>query len=178
MKINIFSIPLYATTIDVNEIRINHVDFVNTWLSKTESSHNFNNEVCPDSTKYLLKNVSDLISEDIGKPHRLHLKNIWENHYKENDYQDKHIHPMSHFSFIIYKKISESNTLFFHPAEKLLQSYYENMELPIFMENFKPDLKQGQLLVFPSFLEHMVLKHNHSETIAGNILIELLEKKS
>jgi len=39
-------------------------------------------------------------------------------------------------------------------------------------ENFAPECRKGQLLVFPSFVDHMVRKHSNSITIAGNVLIK------
>tara|TARA_R100001509_G_scaffold24999_1_gene13073 strand:- start:193 stop:729 length:537 start_codon:yes stop_codon:yes gene_type:complete len=174
MRIDIFKLPIYIDNIDCKKINLTNVDFKKTWLSKTESSYNFKNYLSEESAKYLLTKIANLISGNIKKSFRLNLINIWQNNYKSFDYQEKHIHTQSYFSFIIYKDIDESKTVFFNPANNLLQAFYN----PSFLENsnffnleFEPKCAKNQIIVFPSFLEHMVKKHDNSVTISGNINI-------
>jgi len=178
MKIDLFSIPIYILNVDVDKIKLKNQTFKKRWLSGTEASHESEVKIDDESATYLLSCVSKLISKDIRGPHNLELSNIWENHYKENDFQEIHNHPQSHFSFVIYKKIDKSNTVFINPSVKLITSYYETNlcdNLSVFEENFKPECRQGQLLVFPSFVDHMVLKNNNSDTVSGNINIKMVK---
>ena len=39
---------------------------------------------------------------------------------------------------------------------------------------FKPKCKTGQIIVFPSFLQHMVLKSSKQKTISGNVVFKKL----
>jgi|TARA_R100001463_G_scaffold72700_1_gene126560 hypothetical protein len=176
MKLNLFSIPIYISNIDVDRIKLINQTFEKRWLSETTSSHNAENlGIDPENAKYLLGCISKLISKDIKTGHSLELANIWENQYKENDFQEKHDHPFSHFSFIVYKDIDKSHTVFFNPSLKSMTSYYPPEILDNFNgldENFAPECRKGQLLVFPSFVDHMVRKHSNSITIAGNVLIK------
>ena len=94
---------------------------------------------------------------------------VWENNYMKNDFQEPHIHVHSHFSFIIYKKANESNTVFLNPSKYLLQSLDLGNIIP---ENYKLSLRQGQFVIFPSFLEHMVLQGNNYTTVSGNFNIK------
>ena len=40
---------------------------------------------------------------------------------------------------------------------------------------YKPKCKQGDLIIFPSFMTHMVLPLSNSETIAGNLKINYVK---
>ena len=172
MQINLFHIPIHICNIDVDKIKINNKNFKKTWLSETLSSHNFPNQLEENDAIYLLQTIAKELSSNIKEAFHIRLHSIWENRYGKNDYQEKHDHPGSHFSFIIYKDVKESNTVFANPADKLIASYYYNMDIKLFEESFIPQCRSGQMIIFPSFLEHMVLKHNDSVTIAGNVLIE------
>ena len=175
MEINLFSLPVYIGNIDCQKIILKNKKFEKTWLSETQSSHNFNNELDVESWNYLAKIISDLIKPHFNFKYSMVLKAIWENHYEEHDYQDAHIHVGSHLSFIIYKEITDAKTVFFHPANKLLESFYMNLDAEIFKREFYPECKSNQIIVFPSCLEHMVKKHSKGTTISGNILMNKLE---
>tara|TARA_R110002012_G_scaffold142111_2_gene299992 strand:+ start:549 stop:1085 length:537 start_codon:yes stop_codon:yes gene_type:complete len=178
MKLNLFSIPIYIGNIDVDKIVIENKGFKKTWYSKTESSYSYQNIVNQKSGEYILETINSLMGNDLP-PHKTYkLLNIWENKYESGDFQERHVHAQSHFSFVIYKKIESSKTVFFNPSEKLMSSYYGEHFINnsnFFKEQFIPQCRQGQIIVFPSFIEHMVQKHNNSKTIAGNVLITLLD---
>ena len=66
----------------------------------------------------------------------------------------------------------ESKTLFFSPDHFLIDFFYENSFLKNFFKTtFFPRLTKNQIIIFPSFLEHMVKKNNESITISGNLRI-------
>jgi len=178
MKLNLFSIPVYIGNIDVDKIVIENKGFKKNWYSETESSYSYQNIIDQKSGEYILETINSLIGSDLP-PHKTYkLLNIWENKYGSGDFQERHVHAQSHFSFVIYKKIESSKTIFFNPSEKLMISYYGEHFITnskFFKEQFKPQCRQGQIIVFPSFIEHMVQKHNNSTTIAGNIFITLLD---
>ena len=174
MRLNLFSIPIYISNIDLDKIKLKNIKVKRQWLSKTESSHGYHNEIAEGSQTHILQTILKLLDYDIHKPYKLALTSVWQNNYKNNDYQDRHSHPGSHFSFIIYKKVKQSNTVFFNPFLQLMESYYPKnnpINTILIDSSFKVECRQGQIVVFPSFLEHMVLKHNNSVTISGNTLI-------
>jgi len=175
MKLDLFSVPIFIDDIDSSKININNINFEKTWNSQTYSSFNFTNIIDNESAHYLLKIIASCISPFFNKSLKIEILNIWENRYEKNDFQDKHMHPQSHFSFIIYKKVEEGKTIFFNPAINLIESYYP---APYFFDStnffeleFMPKCKNNQIVIFPSFLEHMVQKNNNSVTISGNIII-------
>ena len=176
MKLDLFSIPIFIDNIDCNKIFLQNNKFEKTWESETLSSHNFINNLDNESANYLLKTISNLFKGNINKPYKLILKSIWENKYIKEDFQEKHIHPGSQFSFVIYKKIDESKTIFYNPAHNSIISFFNNdlLQNTNFFETvFKPKCRQNQIVVFPSFLDHMVQKIEDSVTISGNIILEI-----
>tara|TARA_R100000657_G_C4656934_1_gene100869 strand:+ start:327 stop:854 length:528 start_codon:yes stop_codon:yes gene_type:complete len=172
MKIDLFSTPIFISNIDLNKIIIKNGAFEKTWLSETNSSHNNGDILDEESSKYLLGKIGSLIANEVKKDLKIKLDQIWENRYTDKDFQERHNHPGSHFSFIIYKKITEPKTIFINPNEDLILSYFSNLHLSLFQQNFKPECREGQMVIFPSFLHHMVSKTNESITIAGNISLE------
>jgi hypothetical protein len=173
MKINLFSVPIFIGNIDTEKIRLENETFKQAWLSETTSSYNDcqNIKLDDDSVIYLLENISKLLKQEIKNSFELTLKNIWSNKYNINDYQEEHIHSSSHFSFVIYKNVKKSKTVFVSPWKDLICAYEMN---DLFYTDFNVECRSNQICVFPSFMKHMVLKNNFpSETISGNIYIKV-----
>jgi|TARA_R100000426_G_C4763342_1_gene88015 hypothetical protein len=178
MRFDLFSVPIFIGDIDCNKINLQNKGFKKTFLSDTVSSHDFFNELDDESKQYLLTVIANLIKNNFFRSHKIILQSIWQNNYEEGDFQEKHIHQRSHFSFIIYKQIDESKTIFYNPAFYPITSFYDSSFLThtnFFKTDFKPMCKTNQIIVFPSFLEHMVRKNTKkSITISGNVLIEMV----
>jgi hypothetical protein len=173
MKINLFSIPIFIGNIDAEKIMLENENFSQSWLSQTNSSFNDcqNIKLNNESGVYLLQNISELLKQEIKNSFEIRLKNIWSNKYDKNDYQEEHIHNGSHFSFVIYKNIKESKTVFISAWKDLISAYELN---DLFFTDFHVKCRSNQICVFPSFVRHMVLKNNFSgETIAGNIYVKV-----
>ena len=176
MKINLFSIPIYIDNIDCSKIKINSEDYKKIWFSETLSSHGENNFLENSSLNLILNKIWNLISKDFHGKFKINLTSIWQNKYIDSDYQESHCHPQSHFSFVIYKKIDTSKTVFESPIHSLIQGFYPAKilkKMNILEQHFRPACRQDQIIVFPSFLTHFVLKNSGSETISGNIILEV-----
>lgn len=177
MQINIFSTPIFINNIDSSKIVLNVKKIEPTFNSEILSS--FNDKNCTieeNSLSYLYLVIAESLNNFLKTSFKIKLLNIWQNNYIENDFQEKHIHINSHFSFVIYKEIKESKTVFFFPNNYLIDLFYENNYLnKYFNTTFTPKLKKDQIIIFPSYLEHMVKKNSNSITISGNILIENYE---
>ena len=143
-------------------------------MSETSSSHNFKNTLDNNRINYLLQKIGSLLSEDIKGKFKINLTSIWQNNYKENDFQERHTHAGSHFSFIIFKKIDESRTVFLNPIEDLITSYYNGSNLNIFEQVYTPECRQGQIILFEVFWDIHKKKTSNASTIAGNITMEIL----
>lgn len=177
MKINLFENSIYIDNIDCSKINLKNEDFKKTWDSETISSHVFKNELDENSQNYLVEKIGNLLQDQILKNFKINILNIWQNNYNQGDFQEKHIHPQSHFSFVIYKKVNESKTVFYNPNEKLIASFYPFdliSKTSFFKLSFEPKCRQDQIILFPSYLEHMVKKSDNSTTISGNILITIV----
>ena len=170
MIINLFEIPVFIGNIDSKKIKLKNQFFKSTWLSNTHSSFNIKNTtetIENESALYLLNIIIKLLQEKINYSFEIDLKNIWENQYNKDDYQEPHIHTRSDFSFIIYKEGEEGKTLFFNPSRNFIEPFVNISTM--FQKTFMPKCKKDQIVIFPSFLEHMVLKCSDVKTISGNL---------
>ena len=180
MRIDLFPIPIFIGDIDASKVIVKSKKFMRVPFSNIKTSYPEDCEATmPDkSSQYLLKCIHGLLRECIQQRFTLTLTSIWENIYEKEDFQESHIHPYHHFSFIVYKKIKQSRTAFFAPHRHLLESFYAGHYLcNVYKPNFIPECKQNQIIVFPSFLEHMVMKTSNAKTIAGNLRITGLSFK-
>ena len=166
MKIELFSTPLIIGNIDLNKFKLIAPELKNTWESNTLSTYGQENKMTKENYDYLMVTLASLLGQVIRGETTFKLQNIWENDYRENDFQENHIHTGSHFSFIIYVKGEKSNTVFFAPHKYLIECFYKQNEFPY---SYQSECRPGQIVLFPSYLEHMVLKNTGSITYAGNI---------
>ena len=122
-----------------------------------------------EEVNYLNIELSKIFTELLGlyqiKNFVFEVTDIWKNFYKELDYQENHVHS-SHFSFIIYSNVDKSHTVFNNPARNIIEASDTSN---IFNLQCQPKCKKGDMIVFPSYLEHWVKPNKNNETIAGNI---------
>tara|TARA_R100001460_G_scaffold73310_3_gene114223 strand:- start:239 stop:772 length:534 start_codon:yes stop_codon:yes gene_type:complete len=174
--IDLFSTPIFIGNIDSSKIKLKSSSTSETFVSELQTTFNVDTKISEESVKYLLDTVVKLLNEKLTQEFEVSLQNIWENKYKNNDFQDVHIHPGAHLSFIIYKKIKSSNTVFFHPSKNLLGCFYDDCwkKTKLFgPQHFEVQCRENQMVVFPSFLEHMVKKTSDAVTIAGNLFLTI-----
>jgi hypothetical protein len=171
---NIFTNLIAIKNLDISKLKIVGKDFKKTFESNIKTTLNQNTLLNIDSMNYLNINLTDLLS-NLLKPYCknfvFNVSDMWINKYSNEDYQGSHVHP-SDFSFIIYYEVDKSHTVFNSPVKKLLESY-NNL---VFSRDYQPNLKQGDIIMFPSYLEHWVKPNSNNTTIAGNIKITQLKK--
>lgn len=174
MKYNIFKLPIFIDNIDTDKIKLNEGLFEETWESKTPSSYRIGNKFLnQESNDYLLTVISKLLFPEIKKQFIIKLDKIWINKYKNKDYQEEHIHAKSHFSFIIYLKVKESNTIFVSREKDIIDAFAME-DMGFFQTTFQPSCRSGQIVLFPSFLIHRVKRVDQDcETISGNITLDI-----
>jgi len=102
----------------------------------------------------------DKIAKEIEDGLRLELDNIWININQRGDYNEKHVHPSSAFSGVIYIQTDENtgNIRFFD--DLFLQKHYplKLSEKNNFFHHaifYKP--VNGMMMIFPSWTSHDVL---------------------
>tara|TARA_R100001015_G_C4571225_1_gene129243 strand:- start:110 stop:637 length:528 start_codon:yes stop_codon:yes gene_type:complete len=174
MILNIFELPIFVTDIECEKIVFKkQKQYDLAFLSEvnsTKSTIDKENILFEDSEKYLINLAGELLKEKYTN-FKLSLLEIWSNKYIKKDYQEPHIHPKSHFSFIIYKKVDSSKTYFISPNNYLIESFGMQDLFPM-TKSFH--LKNNQMIIFPSFLAHGVKNSSNEETIAGNLLFQKL----
>lgn len=171
---SIFQNLIATKKLDLSQLIIEGKKFKKTFESNIKTTLHGKTLLDKKSMNYLNINLTEILSY-LLKPYCLNfifnVSNIWINRYDKNSYQGSHVHP-SDFSFIIYYKVDKSHTVFNSPVNNLLQSF-DNKFFPQYHE---PNLKQGDIIVFPSYLGHWVRPNSNNITIAGNIKILKLIK--
>ena len=165
---NIFPNLIAVKNLNLSNFKITGKKFKKTFESNVKTTLNGDTLLDEKSINYLnleLKNILSHLLKPYCKNFVFNVTKIWINKYEKNDYQGAHIHG-SDFSFIIYYK-GNSNTVFNSPSKNILQCFDE----VIFDIYYEPNLKQNNIIVFPSYLEHWVRPNSDTTTISGNIKI-------
>ena len=120
--------------------------------------------------KQLLKN-----SDPVDYQFSLDFSAPWINYYKKGHYQEVHNHLPSHFSYCYYVKlpVNSGDTIFINSDH----TYNSLIPFKTTANRFIPLINEGDLIIFPSYLNHYVTDNKSDEsriTIAGNIKIEEL----
>lgn len=172
MKKEIFSIPIFEDEIDLKLFKIPKTLVRKTWDCNIKTSFGTKLPISEGAFKHLSKVISKNLSDAglmAGSPR---FGEIWRNVYKKHDYQDVHMHPKSQWSFIIYEDVT-SKTSFLNPSIRDIQNQLGN-RVPGFDLDYKPELGPGSIIIFPSFLMHLVNSGNEGSTISGNIYIDYI----
>jgi hypothetical protein len=170
MKYNMFHVPFFIDKIDLSRIDIGDAPYEKVWLSETPSTIGKNHEIPKSTFEYLIEIFTKNLGADlIGNNPR--FGQIWRNKYEEHDWQDIHIHPRSSWSFVIYETVEKSNTVFMNPLFKDIQNQFGTnvKEFPL---DFRPECEKGDIVIFPSFIEHFVRPGNIGTTISGNVYMD------
>ena len=172
--INIFPNTAAVKSLDVTKINVHADKFEKTFESDLNTTIKTETLLTTDSMNYLNTELTNLLSyllKPICKTFVFKIDGLWINKYEEKNYQGTHIHPAD-FSFIIYYDTKKSYTVFNSPVRNLLEIY----ESKIFDKEYIPKLKKGDIIMFPSYLEHWVKPNSNGKTIAGNIKIIDIKK--
>jgi len=170
MRYDQFAIPFFIDKVDLDLIqKISDEPTHATWLSEIQTSIG-ENHVIPDET---LNHLSEVITRNLGHltGSNPRIESIWRSKYTEHDWQDIHIHPRSCWSFVIYETVEQSKTVFMNPSYIDIQNHV-GCNLPDFPLDFRPELAKGDIIIFPSFIQHFVRPGNVGNTIAGNISMD------
>ena len=142
--------------------------------SKTPRKNNVLFDDIPYFKSCLKESIKVLMSSYNQKyEYDIFISPPWEHEYKENDYQEDHVHFDKHFSYIIYLK-GDSKTVFKNPIGYTLQAMYIDFDNVLAEYDYEPNLKEGTMIVFPSFVPHYVKKQSNAKTVAGDTLIKRL----
>jgi hypothetical protein len=166
MKQILFEVPIWKKQIDPLKIELISSGFEPSFISGLKTSFNGKNSMSEKGEEYLKNCLQELLNEINVK--KINLISIWRNIY-ENNFQDKHNHAGCNFSFIIYEKINQPQTIFYHPSSDLI---YASKTENIFPPQKQLDVIENDLVVFPSYVDHMVCLTENALTMSGNFDIE------
>ena len=130
---------------------------------------------------YELRPVKQIIDQKIqelqsfiGPNSRLAHDNFWLNINYKGHYNEKHFHPLSVFSGVIYISVNEnSGNIIFHTDSPSL--HYQNVfnnESDLFYKEARYAPKNGMILLFPAWIAHSVTANMSDEpriSIAFNV---------
>mgnify|MGYP003135347732 CR=1 FL=1 len=171
---NLFPNFVATKNLDLSKLKIVGKNFKETFESEVKTTLKTETLFDLPSMNYLNLELTNLLSnllKPICKTFTFNLSNIWINRYDNNSYQASHVHP-SHFSFIIYWDVDKSHTVFNSPVKNLLETF----ENTLFPTDYEPNLKKGDIIMFPSYLTHWVRPNSNNVTISGNINIIDIKK--
>ena len=170
MKKEIFAIPIFEDKVDLDKIKLPEVEVEPTWDSGVPTTFSKKLDV-PEET---IEHLSGIVNKNLYDGNLLGMNpkfgHMWYNRYDKHHYQDAHIHPRTQWSFIIYVDL-HAKTSFLNPSIGLIQNQLGNC-LEEFPLDYKPDLGPGSIIIFPSFLMHMVNNGVGGTTISGNIYMD------
>ena len=131
---------------------------------------------------YYEKYLSKIFDKDV----KMRIEQMWFNYYSNGEYQEQHHHidrgavmnDKAHFSCIHYLKFNENihePAIFVDPLS-LIRSHSIEIDSNNYNERYVPNVREGSLLMFPSYLEHYVRKNAPTPddprvTIAFNIIL-------
>ena len=171
---NIFPNLIATKHLNLSNLKIIGKKFKKTFESKLKTTLKGHTLFDKDSMNYLNIQLTETLSyllKPYCKNFVFNISDIWINKYDKKDYQGSHVHP-SDFSFIIYYKVDKSYTVFNSPIKSLLESKVNK----VFNHDYETNFKQGDIIIFPSYLEHWVKPNSNNITISGNIKIIEMKK--
>ena len=170
----IFGIPIFEDTVNLDIFKIPDEpaeDLQPTWDSQLQTTFNTKLEL----PQPVWEHLGEIIGNNLGPVGLMglepHIGHVWRNRYREHDYQDPHIHPHSQWTFIVYETVENSRTSFFNPSMGLIQNQLGNCS-GAFPLDYKPQLKKGDIIIFPSFLMHSVNSGQVGTTVSGNVYMK------
>ena len=172
MRKDLFAIPIFEDVVDLDKIHIESNEYESTWDSDIKTSFGTDHKIAEETWQHLNEVISRNINQINCSYENARIDGIWRNVYKKSDYQDPHIHPHSQWSFIIYETVLRSKTMFFNPSMKDIQNQISGGGIPDFLLDYKPNLESGSIIIFPSFLMHMVCHGAEGTTISGNVYLD------
>tara|TARA_B100001996_G_C18643741_1_gene586614 strand:+ start:1139 stop:1687 length:549 start_codon:yes stop_codon:yes gene_type:complete len=170
MKHDFFTVPMFTDKVDLDKISIVDADLQPTFRSGLKTSLRTNKEVSNETIQHLSEVISRNIDSLGVKYGSAKIEEIWRNVYTLQDFQDPHIHCYSQWSFVLYEDVDISRTVFLNPYRHKVESQMAMYD-GYFNMDWRPELHTGDIIIFPSFIEHYVLSGGTGSTIAGNVFV-------
>jgi hypothetical protein len=168
MKKSIFDIVIFEIKVDLSRIDVPDAPYKKSWESGVQTTFSAGLTPPKETLLYLTEKISECFTQLKDPVKGIKFENVWRNKYEKHDYQDYHIHSSSNWSFVIYESVEISRTQFINPNMTAILNQCHNSPKD-FPTLYNPKLKQGDMIIFPSWLPHQVASGNIGTTISGNI---------
>lgn len=174
-SIELFPVTIFKTQVENNnrlkEILVpdilescNSFSIPEDWTThKIRTSFGQEDDVIESNRNLLESEYIECMREVFDKDFNVEIESIWYNVYTDGEYQEVHDHlgtPLkpSHFSFIHFlsydKKIHRPPE--FHDPLSQIRNLSIELDRTRCGHVYVPDVKEGDLLMFPSYLQHCV----------------------
>ena len=185
---NIFPLTIYHTSISDNdylkellvpkiEKAIPELEIPKHWAtdnlrtsfeSEPKGKEIFTKENNSILTDYYNEAITELFDKEVAWEI---VNGIWYNYYQENSYQERHEHIASpfekiHFScvhYLSYDKEVHTATEFRDPISAL-RAHSLTLDRDFVGDYFMPTVEEGDLIMFPAYLEHRIFPQKVSNT--------------
>jgi len=150
--------------------------------NKVRTSFGEELEVIENNRDILESEYIECMREVFDRDFNIEFDSIWYNVYMDGEYQEVHDHlgtPLNptHFSFIHFLSFNkgEHNPPEFRDPLSQIRNLSLELDRTRCGEVYVPDVKEGDLLMFPSYLQHCVLPGKKTSypriTIAFNVRV-------
>lgn len=157
---------------------------INPWSGYIKSTFRFDEEVnviedkCPLLKKFVYKSVHQFLSDlEVNPPYRMVIMDeSWINFSEKGMYQEFHLHPESDISGVFYVDVPDNSGSIQFSTPSSAHSYHHLTHRSKFLRpNIMYPSVEGRIILFPSYLEHMVMiNQSDSERISIAFNIKLV----
>jgi len=170
MKIDAFSTPIFIFHNDNNdEIKSLVKEYYRKNKFNSTKPDNWNCELFttfgttnfPSDCLEKLNNTFIQFQKELQKFGNMKFTELWLNCYESMNWQERHQHCPGHWSgvyYAIFDSKEHSPTHFYHPIQNLLES-----NGICSMSTLEPKIQEGDVIIFPSWLEHAVSVNKSSK---------------
>jgi hypothetical protein len=175
MKSEIFPVTVFKSRVHGNEIlksilvplildSIDELEIPKDWTTnKVLTSFGQEKDFIENNKDIMLNNYHQTIDEFFDKEYELHFTDFWYNVYQNGEWQEKHDHlgsqvnpaQFSFIHFLSYDKDVHQPPNFTDPLRCMRYLSIE-MDSNNCGEVYVPRVEEGDLLMFPSYLQHFV----------------------
>ena len=174
-SIELFPVTVFQTQVENNDLlksvlvkdilnSVENLEIPETWTTdKVLTSFTEKSSIVQDNKSLLEKTYLDSITEIFDREVEVDIKNIWYNVYLDGEYQEEHDHlggifNQAHFSFIHFLCYDERDhkPLEFRDPLSQLRNLSLELDSNNWGEVYVPKIREGDLLMFPSYLQHSV----------------------
>ena len=185
---NIFPLTIYHTSISDNdylkellvpkiEKAIPELEIPKHWAtnnlrtsfeSEPKGKEIFTKENNSILTDYYNEAITELFDKEVAWEI---VNGIWYNYYEKNSYQERHEHIASpfekiHFSCVHYLSYDKEvhTATEFHDPISALRAHSLTLDRDFVGDYFMPTVEEGDLIMFPAYLEHRIFPQKVSNT--------------